>query len=97
MEDVIVMKHLLAMNNDGSILSLWMLVHHLSHPPPELQQGVTEWIGMTRPLGVVKLNHFPFLAILPQANGSKIKLSFRLICRREGNGFIFIHRKSCSW
>ena len=57
---------LLAVDNDGAILSLRMEVHDLPDPPPELQQGVTEGVAVARPLRVVELDHLPLLPVLPQ-------------------------------
>ena len=56
------------MNDDRAILSLWVLIHHLSHPPPELQQCVAEGVGVTRPLSVVELDHLALLPILSQTD-----------------------------
>ena len=66
-------ENLLAVDNDRSVLGLGMLVHNLysgfnktlcsvgytdlSHPPPELQQSVAEWVGVAGPFSVVELDH----------------------------------------
>ena len=56
------------MDDDWAVLSLRVLIHHLSHPPPELQQRVAEGVGVTRPLGVVELDHLALLPVLPQTD-----------------------------
>ena len=56
------------MDDDRAILSLRVLIHHLSHSPPELQQRVAEGVGVTRPLSVVELDHLSLLPILSQAD-----------------------------
>ena len=56
------------MDDDRAILSLRVLIHHLSHPPPELQQRVAEGVGVTRPLSVVELDHLALLPILSQTD-----------------------------
>jgi hypothetical protein len=71
----IIISDLLAVYDDWSVLSLWMLVHDLSHAPSELQERVGEGVGVTRPLCVVELDHFPLLSVLSQpaqilSNGS---------------------------
>ena len=66
-------ENLLAVDNDWPVLGLGMLVHNLyrgcnktlcsagytdlSHPPPELQQSVAEWVGVAGPFSVVELDH----------------------------------------
>ena len=54
------------MNDDGTILGLRVHVHHLSDPPPELEERVAEWIAVARPLRVVELDHLPLLPVLAQ-------------------------------
>ena len=56
----------LAVNDDGTILGLRVHVHHLSDPPPELEERVAEWIAVARPLRVVELDHLPLLTVLAQ-------------------------------
>ena len=58
----------LAVNDDGPVLGLRVHVHHLSDPPPELEQGVAEGVAVARPLGVVELDHLPLLSVLAQPN-----------------------------
>ena len=54
------------MYDDRPVLCLRVLVHNLAHPPPELQEGVGEGVGVTGPLRVVELNDLPLLPVLPQ-------------------------------
>ena len=62
------MLDLLAVDYHGAILGLRVLVHHLPHPAPELQQRVAEGVGVTRPLRVVELDHLALLPVLPQTD-----------------------------
>ena len=52
------------MHDDRSVLRVRMVVHDVPDPPPELEEGVGERIGMTRPLGVVEQDHLALLARL---------------------------------
>ena len=61
------------MDDDWTILCLRVLVHHLSHPPPELQQSVAEGVAVAGPLCVVELNHLPLFSILSQTNSSEVQ------------------------
>lgn len=63
-----IMLILLAVDYHRAVLRLWVLVHHLPHPAPELQQGVAEGVGVTRPLRVVELDHLALLPVLPQTD-----------------------------
>ena len=65
-DDSLVTVCSLAVNDDGTILGLWVHVHHLSHPPPELEERVAEGVAVARPLGVVELDHLPLLPVLAQ-------------------------------
>ena len=62
------MLDLLAVDYHGAVLGLRVLVHHLPHPAPELQQRVAEGVGVTRPLSVVELDHLALLPVLPQTD-----------------------------
>ena len=52
------------MNDDRTILSVWMMIHDVSHASPELEEGVGEGVGVARPLGVVEQDYFSLLLIL---------------------------------
>ena len=52
------------MDNDWPVLCVWMVVHDVSDSAAKLEQGIGEGVGMTRPLSVVKQNHFPLLVVL---------------------------------
>ena len=59
---------LLAVDYHRAVLGLRVLVHHLPHPAPELQQGVAEGVGVTGPLRVVELDHLALLPVLSQTD-----------------------------
>ena len=62
------MMILLAVDYHRAVLGLRVLVHHLPHPAPELQQGVAEGVGVTGPLRVVELDHLALLPVLSQTD-----------------------------
>ncbi len=78
------------MHDDWSVLRVRMVVHHVPHPPPELEQRVGERIGVARPLGVVEQHHCTLLVVLRVADEEYVEyvtLSELLTCR---NTFLIV-------
>ena len=46
------------------VLCVRVVVHHVAHAPPELEERVGKGVGVARPLGVVEQDHLALLARL---------------------------------
>lgn len=53
-EMALLQRYLLAMDYDRSVLRVRVVIHHISHSPPELEERVREGVRVARPLSVVK-------------------------------------------
>ena len=47
----------LAVDYHRAVLGVGVVVHHVAHPPPELEEGVGEGVRVARPLRVVEQDH----------------------------------------
>ena len=54
----------LAMDYHRPVLGVRVVVHHIPHPPAELEEGVGEGVRVARPLRVVEQDHLPDDAVL---------------------------------
>ena len=46
------------------VLGVRVVVHHIPHPPAELEEGVGEGVRVARPLRVVEQDYLPDDAVL---------------------------------
>ena len=53
------------------VLCVRVVVHHVAHAPPELEERVGEGVGVARPLRVVEQDHRPHFVVLEQEDGTK--------------------------
>ena len=84
------------MDDDGTILSLRVHIHHLSDSPPELKQGVAERVAVTRPFRVVELDHLPLLPVLAQPDGPGKQQDGQDLWSQELDDNLIIKFASCS-
>ena len=81
---------LLAVDDHGPVLGVGVVVHDVAHPPPELEEGVGEGVGVARPLGVVEQDHLALLAVLPHPDGADHEVG-QLLLVLHGHAHATVH------